>query len=99
MFAEYQDDDIGCDFWEKKGAGPSPAPAPTPSPSGKGKCDIRKPPKEQGAKSCNSKYNDADGYNPECYDNGRCQVCRKSTTSKHFNGNNWSGYCMDPTDE
>ena len=53
----------------------------------------------QGARSCNPKHNDADGYNYECADNGSCSVCRKSTTSKHFNGNNWSGYCMDPSDE
>ena len=50
-----------------------------------------------GAKSCNPKHNDADGYNPDCSDNGSCSTCRKHTTKIH--GNDWSHFCMDPRDE
>merc|ERR1719174_3007127 len=81
--------------------GPRIAPPPTPSPAGKGKCNTQESPKSQGARSCNPKYNEEDFpyYNRECSGNGKCSTCRKSTTSKHFNGHNWSGYCMDPNDE
>lgn len=81
--------------------GPKSAPPPTPSPAGKGKCNTQLSPKSQGARSCNPKYNEEDFpyYNRECSGNGKCSTCRKSTTSKHFNGHNWSGYCMDPNDE
>ena len=79
--------------------GPQDAPLPTPSPAGKGKCDIRSPPKSQGARSCNPKHNDEawPHSNPDCAGNGKCSTCRKHTTS--FNGNSWKGFCMDPDDE
>ena len=35
----------------------------------------------------------------DCTDNGRCSVCRQSSTSKHFNGHSWQHFCMDPNDE
>ena len=59
-----------------------PAPAPTPRPSGKGKCDIKKSPQEQGAKSCKS---DAD-----CSNNGSCSYCRQHSTSIH--GHSWQRF-------
>jgi len=66
-----------------------PAPAPTPRPSGKGKCDIKKSPQSQGARSCHS---DAD-----CSNNGSCSYCRQHSTSIH--GHSWQRFCMNPSDQ
>ena len=81
---------VSCQSWEITD-GPTPAPPPTPSPGKKGQCDTYYPPKSQGARSCHS--------DDDCTDNGRCSVCRHSSTSKKFNGHSWKGYCLDPRDE